>query len=220
MTQIAAFFRVEGPLTNRPSWGASAFMIANAQTMTDRVTRLSGLAAALPFAFGGPIGDAGMATRLSWMGLRGMSEDRLAVLGEEYAERYLIPSLNKVGVELLNEARATKQRIVLVSENLDVIMKPLAEHLRVPELVCNRMEMNAGRATGRLVDPIVGGNLGGQWARAYAKEHGIDLEHSRAYGTSGDDAVLLSAVGKPCAVSPDRKLRNLARDNDWPVVES
>ena len=42
---------------------------------------------------------------------------------------------------------------------------------------------------------------------------------SWAYGASAADSLLLSAIGQPCAVNPDRQLRRLAKDHDWPVVE-
>ena len=71
----------------------------------------------------------------------------------------------------------------------------------------------------RLEDPVVGGNVSGQWARTFAAENGIDLEKSFAYGASAADSLLLSAIGKPCAVNPDRQLRRIAKDHDWPVVE-
>ena len=38
-------------------------------------------------------------------------------------------------------------------------------------------------------------------------------------GMRYDDQLLLSAIGLPCAVHPDRQLRRVARDLDWPVVE-
>ena len=67
---------------------------------------------------------------------------------------------------------------------------------------------------------VVGGHLGGGWVRSFAKERGVDLERSFVYSASGDDGLLLSAFGHACAVTPDRALRRLARDNGWPVVEA
>lgn len=217
---IAAFFRVEGALVTRPTLAAAGYLIANSQALTDRFTRMAGIALALPLSFGGPIKDSSLATRFSWMGVRGMSDDRLAVLGEEYATKYVIPSLKEVGTKLLDEARRRKERIVLVSDNLDVVMKPVANHLGITDLVCNHLEMSNNKATGRLADPVISGHLGGAWARQYATENGFDLSRSSVYGASSDDALLMSAIGKPCAVTPDRALRRLARDNDWPVVEA
>jgi phosphoserine phosphatase len=216
----AAFYRVEGAIVARPAIAAAAYLVGNAQHVGDRLLRLGGVAAAFPLSLGG---DRTLAARVAWMGLRGMSEDRLVVLGEEYGERHLVPHVKDVARQLLAESRARKHRIVLVSESLDVIVGPLARSLGVPleDVVANRAEMSAeGRATGRLCDPFIGGQLGGGWARAFAKARNIDLERSFVYGASGGDGVLLATVGHACAVTPDRALRRLARDNGWPVVEA
>lgn len=159
------------------------------------------------------------ATRMTWMGVRGMSEDRLVVLGEEYYEKYVEDALVDVGVELLEKAKKRGERIVLISDNIDLIIKPLAQKLGADDLICNRLEFRKEKATGRLEDPVIGGNVAGQWARGFAEAHSIDLSESWGYGASGADSLLLSALGRPCAVNPDRQLRRLARDHDWPVVE-
>ena len=99
-------------------------------------------------------------------------------------------------------------------------MQPFARHLRhFDELVCNHLEFRDGEATGRLLEPIIGGASGGRWLQNYAGEHAIDLAHSSAYGSHGPDMLLLAAVGKPCAVNPDFVLRRSARDADWPIIE-
>jgi phosphoserine phosphatase len=221
--ETAAFYRVEGAVVGRPAIAAAAYLVAGSQHPRDKIVRLAGVAAALPFAALGSIGDRSVATRLAYAGLRGMSEDRLAVLGEEYGERYLVPAIRDVARSLVEASRARGHRVVLVSEQLDVVVAPVARALRVPaaDVVANRAELDAGGlCTGRLRDPLVGGGSGATWARAFARERGVDLEASFAYGASGDDAVLLGLIGRPCAVMPDRALRRLARDNGWPVVES
>jgi phosphoserine phosphatase len=215
----AAFFRVEGTLVPRPSLHAAAWVVANSQTFGERLARLGNVALATPLSLAGELNAGATATRMTWMGVRGMSEDRLTVLGEEYYEKYVSGDLLEVGTLLLKKARAAGQRVVLISDNVELIVKPLADALGADDLVCNRLEMRKQKATGRLEDPVIGGNLAGQWARAFAAEHQIDLEGSFAYGASGADSLLLSAIGKPCAVNPDRQLRRIARDHDWPVVE-
>ncbi len=223
--QKAAFFRVEGTLTARPTLAAAAWMAANAQAIGDRVTRLGNVALAVPFALAGPWRDARLATRVGWMALRGMTEDRLFELGREYYDRQIEPHLRTVGLDLIATARAQGCQVILISDSLDVIVRPLADRVGAAELVCNRLEMKRGgagqppTATGRLREPVVAGNLSGQWARAFADERKIDLAASSAYGARDEDGLLLSAIGRPCAVSPDRHLRRLARSHDWPVVE-
>jgi HAD superfamily phosphoserine phosphatase-like hydrolase len=218
MRTKAGFFRVEGTLTPRPSIATAAWLAGNAQAAHERLLRLGNVALAAPF-LGGPLRDAASASRVLWMGLRGISEDRLVVLGEEYAERFVIPSLREVGLALVEQARASGHRIVLVSDNLDVVMRHVFEHLGVDDLVCNSMEIRDGKATGRLHDPVIGGHVTVDWARRFAAENGIDLGASSGYGAQAEDGMLLASLGMPCAVHPDWQLRRMARDLSWPVVE-
>ena len=148
-----------------------------------------------------------------------MSEDRVSVLADEYYQEYLKPNLLDVGLDLIKASRRRGQRVVLISDNIDWVMKPLLERVGADDLICNRLEIKRGETTGRLLDPVIGGGLGGQWARGFADEHHIDLQSSSAYGARASDSLLLSAIGQPCVVNPDRQLRRLADDNDWPVVE-
>ena len=215
----AAFFRVEGTLIERSSIAASAWFASNAQGLGERLARLGNVALAAPLSVLGELQIGSTATRMTWMGVRGMSEDRLLLLGEEYYEKYLKEAVLDVGKELLKQARKQHRRIVLISDNIDLVIAPFAEELGADDLISNRLEIRKGKATGRLEDPVIGGNLTGQWARTFADEYAIDLKTSWAYGASGSDSLLLSAIGQPCAVNPDRQLRRLASDHDWPIVE-
>jgi phosphoserine phosphatase len=124
------------------------------------------------------------------------------------------------GVELLRRARAEGKRVVLLADSVDVVVKPLVEHLRcVDDYVCNRLEFRSGYATGKLLDPVIGGHDGGRFIETYAREHGIDLAASSAYGAHGPDVLMLAAVGRPCAVNPDYTLRRAAREAGWPVMD-
>src|SRR3546814_10206768 len=53
--------------------------------------------------------------------------------------------------------------------------------------------------------------------REVAERDGIDLDHSWAYSDSATDIPMLSAVGHPVAVNPDRELARAARDRGWQV---
>jgi len=219
MTNKAAFFKVEGPLVRPSGLPPATHFILNQREMKSRLTRLGGLVAAAGLALAAPLGEAQTATRLAWSNLRGMSEDRLHVLAEELYERQLLKALRPSGVELLEGAKRDGCTIVLVTELLDLAVAPLAARLGADHLIANRMEVIGGRATGRLVDPIVA-QLSGQWAQGFARQHDLDLASSLAYGASGGDALLMSAVGRPCAVHPDWRLRKIAKDHAWPIVEA
>ncbi len=212
----AALFRLEGTLSPRPTLTAAAWMAANAQRVRARLLGLSAMALAGPLTARDPL----RAAKLAWSTLEGMSEDRLVVLGEIYAEEHLVGALSAVGLDLMERCRAQGQRVVLLSDNLDVIVRRVAAHLGVDEVICNAMELDdRERATGRLREPVIGPEMGGRALREALAERGIELATARAYGSHQADSVLLGAVALPCAVTPDRGLRRVARDLDWPVVE-
>lgn len=222
MTQrnTAAFFRAEGTLLSRGVLSSSAYLAGNAQKFSRRALRLGFVAAAAPLhgLFGQ--NDRTLATRVAHLAFRGMTEDRIAELGEEYARDILADKLLDQGLELIKRARKDGHRIVVLSDNIEQIMKPLCERIRgVDDLVCNHLEFRDREATGRLRDPVIGGHGGGKWLRDYAASHELDLTRCAAYGAFGPDLLLLSGVGGPCAVNPDYTLRRAAREADWPVIE-
>ena len=215
----AAFFRMEGTLVTRPTLAAAAWLAGNAVGIGERIARLGNVALAAPLAFRGELSTGVTGSRLTWMGLRGMTADRIETLAEEYVDEFILDELLDVGLRLVKEARRQGRRVVLISDNIDLVAGPVADRIEADDVICNRLEMRKEKATGRLEDPVIGGNVAGQWARDFATEHDLDLRTSFAYGASASDSLLLSAIGKPCAVNPDRQLRRIARDHAWPVVE-
>ena len=68
------------------------------------------------------------ATRVLHTLLSGVTQDRLDLLGEEYFEYVLKKKLKPEGVERLRECIREKgaENVVLVSQGLDHVMRPLA----------------------------------------------------------------------------------------------
>ncbi len=77
----AAFFRAEGVLLKRGPISAAAWLAANGKGLRERAFRLGQLAVAAPLAGLLSQNDRTLSSRLAWAACRGMSEDRLAVLG-------------------------------------------------------------------------------------------------------------------------------------------
>ncbi|HEU0176797.1 MAG TPA: SDR family oxidoreductase [Blastocatellia bacterium] len=153
--QGATFWRVEGSLLNLGAVRPVAFFTWNAQSFSERWMRRGGvalLALIRPLLYGF---DRIFATRALHTLLRGVSRDRLDLLGEEYFNYVLKPQLKPNGVAKLKEAQARGAHIALVSQGLDHVMRPLAEYLGVERLIANRLEFRDGLATGRLLSPVI-----------------------------------------------------------------
>ncbi len=150
-----AFWRVEGSLLNLTAVRPVGFFAWNSQSFLQRWTRrgsMAILAVARPFLY---LTNREFATRLLHSVLRGVSRDRLDLLGEEFFEYFLKPRLKPAGVAKLQQAIAAGADIILVSQGLDHVMRPLAKHLGVSRIVCNRLDFRDGICTGRLLDPVI-----------------------------------------------------------------
>ncbi|MGA8013086.1 MAG: SDR family oxidoreductase [Candidatus Acidiferrales bacterium] len=149
------FWRVEGSLLNLTAVRPVAFFTWNAQSFLGRWARrgaMGVLAVARPFLYAS---DRVFATRVLHAVLRHTSRDRLDLLGEEFFEYFLKPRLKARGVEALGRVIASGADVVLVSQGLDHIMRPLANHLGVRRILSNRLDFRDGIATGRLLDPVI-----------------------------------------------------------------
>src|SRR5215467_2454064 len=141
------FWRVEGSLVNLTAVRPVGFFTWNAQSFLERWTRrgsMGVLAVARPFLY---LSNRVFATRVLHTVLRGESRDRLDLLGYEYFTYYLKPRLKQHGVEKLREAARSSGELVLVSQGLDHIMRPLAEYLGVERIVSNRLDFRECLAT-------------------------------------------------------------------------
>lgn len=113
---------------------------------------MAGMALVRPFAYAA---SRTFATRFLHSLLRGVSRDRLDLLGEEYFHYVLKPQLREEAVEKVVSAIRQGEQVVLVGQLLENILRPLAHHLGVPSFLANRLEYRDGKATGRLHDPVV-----------------------------------------------------------------
>ena len=149
------YWRVEGSLADLTTVRPVAFFTWNAQTFLERWVRrglVLMMAVLRPFLYAA---NRIFATRVVHTVLRGISRDRLDLLGEEYFKYKLQPYLKVDGVEELKRRIGAGDEIVLVSQGLEHVMRPLAQHLGVKWLIANRLEFRDGIATGRLLEPVV-----------------------------------------------------------------
>jgi phosphoserine phosphatase len=103
-----------------------------------------------------------------------------------------------------------------VSSSGEEIVGPIGEMLGVDRVIATRMVVQDGHYTGD-IDFYAYGDNKAVAIKDLAARRGWDLADCYAYSDSATDAPMLSAVGHPVAVNPDKALRKTAADNDWPV---
>jgi fatty acyl-CoA reductase len=189
------YWRVEGSLLELGAMRPVGFFTWNGRSFSERWARragMAGMALVRPFAYAA---SRTFATRFLHTLLRGVTRDRLDLLGEEYFNYVLKPQLRPEAAEQLRAAVRSGERVVLVGQLLESVLRPLAAHFGVEYFIANRLEFRDGQATGRLVDPIVRPRGPFAWLAAGATNGRIERDQLlRRLGWTDDPEKLNSAL--------------------------
>ena len=107
---------------------------------------------------------------------------------------------------------------VICSASSQFSVKPVAEHLGIPNIIYTEWLAENGRLTGKVRLPIAYGHGKVHWVNQWAATNQVDLHHSYFYTDHISDRPLLEKVGHPVAVNPDRKLIRLAHARQWSIL--
>ncbi len=118
---------------------------------------------------------------------------------------------------LAEQHRAAGQQVWLVTATPVELAEIIARRLGLSGALGTVSESRDGRYTGRLVGEPLHGPAKAEAVRALAVREGFDLSRCSAYSDSVNDLPLLSLVGHPMAINPDRDLRQAAKAAGWPV---
>ena len=127
------------------------------------------------------------------------------------------PAVYAEALDLIEGHRRAGHDVVVVSASISEMVAPIARLVGADRAVATHMEVGEdGLFTGRISRSMLHSEKVAA-LREDAASHGIDPARCWAYSDSISDEPMLSAVGHPVAVNPDRDLRRLAQERDWPV---
>jgi HAD superfamily hydrolase (TIGR01490 family) len=149
---------------------------------------------------------------------RGWERSQVETLVQDVIIDVIDPFVYQEALDLMELHRAERRRIYIVSSSPEEVVRPLARHFGVSGVLATRAKVVDGRYTGEL-EFYCAGQGKADAIRTLAERVGIDLEGSYAYSDSISDLPMLSVVGHPVAVNPDRELRREAEQQGWDVRE-
>ncbi len=127
------------------------------------------------------------------------------------------PIVYDEAVDLIAMHKAAGRDVVIVSTSGEEVVAPIGAMLGADHVVATQMVVEDGKYTGEISRYAYGPEKATA-VLALAEERGYDLARSYAYSDSATDVPMLEAVGHPYAVNPDRALRKLAVERDWPLL--
>jgi HAD superfamily hydrolase (TIGR01490 family) len=127
------------------------------------------------------------------------------------------PIVYDEAVELIGEHKAAGRDVIIVSSSGEEVVSPIGAMLGADDVIATQMMVADGKYTGEIGRYAYGPEKATA-IRALAQERGYDLSASYAYSDSATDVPMLEAVGHPFAVNPDRGLRKVAAEREWPTL--
>lgn len=132
---------------------------------------------------------------------------------DDYMADRLWPGTLALAEQHINEGR----RVWLVSATPIEVAQVIADRLGLSGAIATRSEIVDGRYTGDLSGLPVHGQAKADAVSDLAHREGLELSACYAYSDSANDIPMLSLVGNPHAINPDRKLKAYAKEHGWPI---
>lgn len=215
----ASYFDVDGTLITTNLVHPTLFYMLNQPTPLHSVAKLGRAIAKAPWMVLAEMRDRRLFNELLFTSFEGVSEDRLVCLAEETFEKVMKPAIYPKARDLVRCSLDKGHEVVLLSGALDFLVKLLCEHLGATDIIANKLEIKDRYATGKLLRPVVAGPEKARLLREHARARGHNLDECFAYSDSYSDVPMLSVVGYPAAVNPDRRLKLLAQAYHWPILD-
>jgi HAD superfamily hydrolase (TIGR01490 family) len=127
------------------------------------------------------------------------------------------PLVYDEAVSLIEDHHLAGRDVIIVSASGSEMVEPIGELLGVDAVVATRLSTEEGRFTGA-IDFYAYAENKAVAMQELAEQRGYDLSRSFAYSDSITDVHMLEVVGHPHAVNPDKELRRIAREREWPIL--
>ncbi len=152
---------------------------------------------------------------------RGATES--IALRADYMSAIIEKHIKKPALDLLHKHREAGDEIILVTATNEFVTAPIALRFGIEHLIAVQLEKTAqgwytGRSTGTPSFKEGKVTRVTQWLAARGKTW-ASVQHSTFYSDSMNDLPLLEHVNEPVATNPDPRLRALATERGWKILD-
>lgn len=148
--------------------------------------------------------------------LVGQTPAELAPLQEDFLRERIAPIMLPAAADLLAGHREQGHRLLIITATNELVTRPIAAKLGVPELLGCQLELRDGRISGRPRGTLTYREGKVQRLREWLACENEDLGGAWFYSDSHNDLPLLELVDNPVVVDPDPTLAEVAQTRNWP----
>jgi len=141
---------------------------------------------------------------------------------ERFMREWITPALRQPALDLVRAHQQQGDTVAIVTATNELVTRPIAAVFGVPELLAVELERDgSGWITGEIagVPSMREGKVVrvGQWLQSRGLDW-LDVE-TTFYSDSLNDLPLLERVEHPVATNPDPRLRTIALERGWRILD-
>lgn len=149
--------------------------------------------------------------------LNGWEKAKILKIINKYHDKKIVPRIRDYMRKEIENHKKAGRKIIFATNAWDITVERLAYDLGADKLIATEMKEKNGFYTGELRQACHGEDKA-KHVLEYVKDNSIDLSKSYAYSDHHSDKFMLEIVGNPVAVTPNRKLRKIAKENNWRII--
>ena len=214
-----AFYDLDGTLCSGNIVQRYAFYARSHPSKLRAILRYGKLVASVPHLMGLELYSRRLFNEVFYGEYRGMKEEWLRGLAEELFERVVRPTIYAGSKALVDADSARGFQPVLVTGELDFAVEPIVRYFGFHAVISNSLFYRHGTATGRVVPPLIAEREKAAAIEEMCRQQNAEITQSKAYSDSISDLHMLEAVGQPAAVNPDQRLKRVALQRGWSVLD-
>lgn len=150
------------------------------------------------------------------------SMPELAQWHEQFMAEVIRPAIRENAVRLVQEHMTRGDLCAIVTATNDFVTAPIARAFGIPHLIATVAEIRNGRYTGRIqgVPSFQAGKVirVDEWLSGLGLTRGA-FDETWFYSDSPNDLPLLEAVSHPVATNPSARLRAIAEQRGWRILD-
>ncbi|MGE5328269.1 MAG: HAD family hydrolase [Deltaproteobacteria bacterium] len=136
-----------------------------------------------------------------------------------FFDTYMVNSIYSEIYDIIRLHKEQNNEVYIISASLDFIVEKFCCHLGANGYFAIQAERKNGFFTGEILEPIMFSEEKANIIKKLSASNNINLKNSYAYSDSFLDIPMLSVVGNPVTVNPDKQLFRQAKSNGWKIIK-
>ncbi len=149
--------------------------------------------------------------------IMGLTREELDNLIEEFIQKNINHLTDNLTKDLLNEA-SSADKVLIASGSHDFLVKGFADFFKIDSSIGTPVELKNNIFSGQLSGEPTFGDGKVKAVEKWCNSNDVEIKDSIFYSDSINDLPMFEVCGVPIAVNPDEKLKKIAKERAFRVI--